>query len=377
MSRSILVADDSPENLELLVFMLKSQAANYQIIRATNGRDALKKAVQSEPDLILLDWDMPEMNGIEAMEAIHQMKSLADIPVIIATAFTSSENLREALEKGAVDFLKKPIDSIELMSRVRAALRLADSYKRISSQKEKIELQRNELEAANDLKDKLFSVISHDMKGPLHSLTSLLDIFINHSAAISVEELTNYATRIRGSLNGVNFLLANILKWSLSQMNKVPIEFQYVNLHEIVEANLKLFLPQAQEKSISINASVHKTQKAWADYDSVDFVIRNLLANAVKFTNKRGAISLTATELDKQLQVSIQDTGVGISAQNIGKILESKAIFSTAGTASEKGTGLGLNLCKEFIEKNKGQLFIESKVGEGTTIRFTLPLAPY
>ena len=203
MKYTLVVADDQEENLYLTTYMLKKLGSEYRILHAHDGKEALELVQEELPDLVLLDWDMPVMTGIECLKQLKTGEETADIPVIILTGLEQSEHLEKAFNAGASDYLRKPFDVLELLARVRSSISLYDSYRQIMSQKEQIVRQNQiiveqnnrlamaneELESFSQLKDRLFSLLSHDIKSPLNTLTVLLKTFIKYTDSFSVEDL--------------------------------------------------------------------------------------------------------------------------------------------------------------------------------------------
>lgn len=224
---------------------------------------------------------------------------------------------------------------------------------------------------SNQIKDKLFSIISHDLREPLNSLLALID-FVQKDF-ITEQELKIFLMNITKNITSVSQLLENLLQWSRSQMQQQTIQPITFPLNEIVENNFNLFRKQAEQKQIQLlsnNADV----LVFADKNTIDLVVRNLLFNALKFSNFDSKIEVIVEVKDKFASVSVKDYGIGIPSEILYKLLREELI-STQGTNKEKGTGLGLMLCREFVEKNGGKLSIVSQEGKGSTFSFTIPLA--
>jgi signal transduction histidine kinase len=248
--------------------------------------------------------------------------------------------------------------------------------KRINSlllqHQEEMEKRSQELEQLNKVKDKFFSIISHDLRSPVNALAGLLDLL--DRGAIKPEELPMALKELRTRFTHTRTLLNNLLDWTLLQMDKLNLQASRVNLHALVEENTAL-LTSMQQKSIHLINQVSPLAFAMADSNTINLVIRNLLTNAIKFTNDGGEIVIAAEEKNNEWIISVRDNGIGMSPE-VRKILFDKTIpYTTRGTANEKGTGLGLILCKEFVEKNNGRIWVESEEGKGSTFWFSLPKA--
>ena len=242
-------------------------------------------------------------------------------------------------------------------------------YKDIERRK-KIE---QELIQLNENKNKFFSIISHDLRGPVKGISSLSKALIN-SKIDNVEDANELFFLLHSSAEKASDLLENLLTWARSQMNKIRFEPQIINLKDEVNIGITNLVNAAAEKQIDIQRQIHENFFVLADKNMIALVIRNLLQNAIKFTNTGGKI-IVDIKIDKELAVtSVKDNGVGISQENISKLFEINSSYTTKGTASEDGTGLGLILCKEFLLKNNGKIWVESKQGQGTTFYFSLPV---
>ncbi len=252
----------------------------------------------------------------------------------------------------------------------REKRRINEELQRINN---KVTKQNIELSELNSTKDKFFSIIGHDLKGPLNSLTSFSQLLINHTASLSEEEIRTIAKDLDKSLKNLYELLENLLGWARSQTGRLEIKPATFNISEAIKENIRLLSKAALNKKIKIEMMVDDSLEVFADSNSVKTVIRNLISNAIKFTKESGVISIYVDEWKDSVEIGVHDTGVGMSQDVMDKIFDISSKHSTLGTNKEKGTGLGLILCKEFIERNNGKLSVESTVGQGSTFKFTLP----
>lgn len=233
-----------------------------------------------------------------------------------------------------------------------------------------LKLQTEELKETNAVKNKLFSVISHDLKSPMYALRNL---FRNvHQYNMPAEEIKALVPEVMNDLNYTIGLMENLLQWAKSQMEGHKVRPEALDLSQLIdEVIYQLRLP-AEAKQISVEHTTEGPVMALADRDMINLVLRNLLSNAIKFTPQGGQITLGANDMMSAVEVYVQDTGAGICPQALKKI-NGNDYYTTRGTAQESGTGLGLMLCKEFLAKNGSQLHIDSKVGRGSTFSFALP----
>ena len=256
---------------------------------------------------------------------------------------------------------------------------LQKKNKEIEEQKKEIvhkalllEEQTSALDEHNKVKDKLFSIISHDLKSPLYALKN---IFSNaQKFDLPAEEIKSMLPDIVNDLNYTTALMENLLQWAKWQMQSNSIHPQEIDVNKLVNESVQLLHLQAEAKKIKIKTKAELLVSAWADKNMISLVLRNLLSNAVKFTPEGGCIVIGVHESPSCVEVYVQDSGMGITREAISKIY-TDSFYTTNGTNDERGTGLGLMLSKEFLEKNDGRLIIESHLGRGSTFSFTLPLA--
>jgi signal transduction histidine kinase len=235
---------------------------------------------------------------------------------------------------------------------------------------QEMERRSEELERLNQVKDKFFSIISHDLRSPINALAGLLDLL--DKGAVKPEELSRHIHELKTRFNHTRTLLNNLLDWTLLQMDKLNLQAARIDLYKIAEENIQL-LASVPTKKIRMHNQIAPDTIAFADSNTVNLVIRNLMTNALKFTNDGGEVRIAAEDRGNEWLVSVSDNGVGMNPDVIKILFDKTAPYTTRGTANEKGTGLGLILCKEFVEKNGGRIFVESEEGKGSKFSFTLP----
>ncbi|WP_394972283.1 ATP-binding protein [uncultured Croceitalea sp.] len=234
-------------------------------------------------------------------------------------------------------------------------------------------IQKREIELSdiNKTKNKLFSIIGHDLRGPIGALQELLRLFSNGD--IKKNELDSFIPKLKADVDNVFFTLNNLLSWGQSQMNGSSTKPKNFAIKNLVDTNIKLLSEMAANKSIKIINHIEDTPIAWADQNQIDIVIRNLISNALKFTTENGLITISVAENSDSWKIKIKDTGVGMTQDVQDKIFGNHTNITTYGTNNEKGTGLGLSLCKEMVEKNNGKIWVNSKVNKGSSFYFTIP----
>ncbi len=241
----------------------------------------------------------------------------------------------------------------------------------LTAKQAKLEIREIELNESNETKTKLFSIIGHDLRGPIGALQELLKLF--SEGEMGQKEFLDFIPKLREDIDHIFFTLNNLLSWGRTQMNGSVTEPTIVPVDNLVTENMNLLTEVAKKKSIELISEVRENTLAWADSNQIDIVIRNLISNALKFTPMGGKVTVNAIDMESCWQVSVRDTGVGMDKITQKKLFDKNANITTYGTNNEKGTGLGLSLCKEMVEKNKGNIWVESSLETGSCFYFTLP----
>lgn len=239
-------------------------------------------------------------------------------------------------------------------------------------QTKQIEVKNQELGKLNRVKDKFFSIISHDLKSPFQSLSGVLELMSYN--ALSDQDINKLFKELKVKFDSTNYLLENLLEWARVQMQETKFDPNEIQLHKTIEEELSV-VKNSNSKDVDLQNNVEKVSLAHADMNMFKLVIRNLVSNAVKFTKHKGNVEVLSEDMGDFVCISVKDNGVGISKENQQKLFSEEASFSTLGTALEAGTGLGLNLCKEFVEMHGGKIWVESEEGKGSTFKFTLKKA--
>jgi signal transduction histidine kinase len=241
-------------------------------------------------------------------------------------------------------------------------------------QKQEEVIQANKkLQEINAMRDKLFSIISHDLRNPFASIASFSRIIKRDIHELNTDELQELAIELDRSVSNINTLLDNLLHWSMAQTGKLSYNPEYIMLTKLVDENIDLVLATAKGKGIEISNTIDKDVVVWSDVNMTNSIIRNLLSNAIKYVNSGGSITLSSERVDDMIHVFVADTGVGIGDEGKSKILKPDYLLSTYGTNDEKGSGLGLLICKEFTEKQGGKIWFTSEPDIGSTFFFSLP----
>lgn len=329
-----------------------------------------------------------EVTGYKASEVIGKN------PRILKTEHTSSENYKEMWEtisSGGTwrgEFLNKRKDGsnywelasispiIDNQGNTIQYLAIKEDITERKAIQDALVKSEHELKQANATKNMFFSIMAHDLKGPIGSFYQLLNLYKDNYNELSAEEKKDYINILIGLSGKTNNLLEDILLWARIQMNTLEFEKGNYSLNNIITETIFLLKERTDEKDIEIISTVNEDIEINANRDSVKTILRNLVSNGIKFSPRKSRIKINASLTnDKEfIQISIDDKGVGISKENIDKLFKIESTFTTYGTEKEKGTGLGLILCKELVNKNGGDIRVESKEGIGSTFYFTVPV---
>jgi signal transduction histidine kinase len=250
---------------------------------------------------------------------------------------------------------------------------LVTSLERIEEQNQKISELATHLTEVNASKDKLFSIIGHDLRNPINSLKGLLKLSL--SGNLTMEEFKSFSNKLNEGVEHIDFTLNNMLQWAHSQMQGMKVDAREVDIHKLIVENINFLSGVARSKNIQLINEVTEKKLVKADVNQINLVIRNLMSNAIKFTPENGTITLSAKDSEEYVRIQVKDTGTGMDEETLAALFKTDSHVTNPGTQGEKGSGLGLILCYEMIEKNKGTIGVDSKLGEGSTFWFNLSRA--
>lgn len=359
LKQTIAIVDDNPKNLQLLASLLNEN--NFKPVLFKSGDQLMEFLETSLPNLILLDIMMPDKNGYQVANEIKEQKFYTDIPIIFITAKTDVNDIVKGFEAGAVDYISKPFNKHELLARISTHLELN------AARKELIELSA--------MKEKMFSLVVHDLRSPFNAIMGFSDIIVNEYEDLTKTEIVEIAANIYKSSKGAIGLIENLMEWAKIQLNKISFKPEEINLYESIENTIDLSKLYSKKKQILIEENIPQDIKIYTDKNLLNTVIRNLLSNAIKFTSQEGQIKITAKKVNEHVELSVKDSGIGISEENIQKLFKENEYYTTKGTSNEKGSGIGLFLCKNLIKKLSGDIWVNSQPGEGSEFVFTLPIS--
>lgn len=389
----ILYVDDEENNL--IVFK-SSFRRHFDIYVSKSGAEGMKIIQENDIDVIITDQRMPGMTGVEFLKQLPQ--DLMAIRMVL-TGFSDVSAIIEAINSGKVyRYITKPWDKDELKVTIDNAIEALQLKKRnqqlieeLTTANEQLEqkvsertaelegalkeinLQKKELEELNVTKNKFFSIVAHDLRNPMSALAGFSAILSEHGDEMSPDQISVFSKDLHKSVKNALTLVENLLSWASSQMKMVKHNPQVVEINALVNELLGQFEMAVAAKQIKLEKDLGPDIVVYADEDHLKLVLRNLLSNAIKFSHKGGEILLSTKCVEEfKAEISISDSGVGMNEDKLAKLFQIGTSHSTRGTEGEYGTGLGLILCKEFIEQNKGEISVASKEGSGTT--FTVKL---
>lgn len=419
----ILIVDDSPVQKRLLQSILESN--NYEVISAKDGEEALAMVDQVSPSLIITDIIMPNMDGYELCRQLR-MRKINNVPIILLTILSNSDEMIRGLTCGADCFINKPyneeylitlVDKTikgrkqinEMHSEILLPVTVADTehfisvnpkrtisfmisayesalnknkellntrvkLKTVNGHLGELSEERLKLSEQNTKKDKLFSIIAHDLKSPFVGFLGLTEIMANRVEECTKDEILTFSREMHENAKNLFKLLQNLLDWALIQKDAMEFNPIEINLKDVISDNIRYFHQSSAQKGIDILIDVPQNQKIYADKEMLNSVLRNLLSNGLKFTEKKGKIIITSKESENgMIEVKLCDNGIGMSTELCDRLFRVGEKVGRKGTAGEDSTGLGLLLCVEFIEKCGGRIWAESVEGVGSTFYFTLP----
>jgi len=294
----------------------------------------------------------------------EQMKEMANQAIREKTSLTF-ESVIKSKDNDDIEVQTTLTPLIDSSGRVRKLIAIDTDIRRLKN----AERQLKQLVA---MKDKFFSIIAHDLKNPFNSLMGVSQLLIDKYDQYDKEKILKFLDNIHSVSKQTYDLLVNLLEWSRSQTGNMEFSFDRLSLKEVADQSIQLLQSSADEKSVVLQNDISENTYIYADRNTLNTIFRNLLSNSIKFSYPQNKVEIQSSPLDDKIQISISDKGVGIPTDKISQLFRLDKNFSTKGTNKETGTGLGLILCKEFVEKNGGTIDVDSEQGKGSTFKFTL-----
>jgi two-component system, sensor histidine kinase and response regulator len=369
-NKRILVVDDVEENTYIVSTILKG--AGYQPLVANSGKEAIKLAESQHPDLVLLDINMPEMNGYEVSRYFKSQEAIADIPIVFLTVHADTESIAKAFDTGAVDYLTKPFRKAELLARVKVHIALRQAQ-------EMLEDQNARLQRLNEEKNEFLGIAAHDLKNPLSSIRGMAQMIRKRKAVdLSDEEVDEMAHNTEISSNFMFEIITNLLDVNKIENGKLVIQLSPVDICLSLTAVLDRYQTATAEKDIHLHLSVDADcdeAQVYSDPTLTVQVLDNIVSNAVKYSphGKNVWVHLQRSPVENRIRVSVQDEGPGFTDADKAKLFGKYARLSAKPTGGEHSTGLGLSIVKRLAEAMDTNIWCESEVNNGATFILDFP----
>jgi len=370
-SSKILIVDDNPQNIELLEAHLT--ITGYNTISCNNGADAIILAEKEQPDLLILDVMMPKMDGFEVCKRLKASPKTKLIPIIMLTALKDIDNKIKGMEAGAEEFLSKPFNKLELLTKVKSLLKIKFLHEDLENSNNELTIALNNSKQLEHLKNDLIHMLVHDLKNPLHGISLSLSLVLEEQVgplfAEQKEFIRDAKMGAESLLRMVNDLL-DVTKMEESKMKLVYEEFDINELSATVLKNLEIV---ALENNLTVSLVSLEPRLLNADKNIVERILNNLISNAIKHSYSHQKVEIMTYTENNSIVTAIKDSGEGIPKEFHDKVFEKFGHVDSKKMGYKFDTGLGLTFCKMAIEAHGGKIWLESEPGKGSTFYFSMP----
>ena len=368
---NLLIVDNSSFMRNILKKALRPK--KFQILEATNGKDGIEFLDKENIHLVLLDYNLPDMNGVEFLSKIKSDKRFFDLPVIVLSDSANQDMITKALKTGASDFVKKPFAIEQLLLKCDLLIK---NYLTIQNMKDHEQEISNSLEKATQMqeyKSLFLANMSHEIRTPLNAILGFIDILLDDE---DDAQKLKYLKIIQNSGDLLLNLVNDILDFSKIDSGKLEIHKEVFILDELYDMIVSIYNSVASAKGVKFCSYVDKNipKFIYSDFIRIKQILANLLSNAIKFTPKDGTVTLDIKLVDNKIEFSVQDTGIGIAKENQAKIFELYTQEKSSTTRDFGGTGLGLNICTKLAQLLDGEILLESQLGKGSRFYFQIPI---
>ncbi|MGB9716445.1 MAG: ATP-binding protein [Thermodesulfovibrionales bacterium] len=377
----ILMLEDSSIDAELIERSLRKNNISFISKRVETKENFIKELRDFSPDLILSDFKLPSFDGLEALKIVKN--DFPDIPFILVTGALGEERAVEVLKSGANDYVLK--DNLSrlphaVMTSIREAqdrLELKRAEEQLRQYTAELERANKELKRLDEIKSEFVSIASHELRTPLASIKNAVQLILRGKTGEINENQRKFLQMAERNIDRLTNLLNNLLDLSRIESGKILMNFEEISLRGTIEFSLSSFKAQVDAKSINLLMDVPEDiPNVYGDREKLEQILTNLIGNALKFTPEGGFISVSARPFnEKMVAVSVKDTGIGIPEDQLDKVFEKFHQVEGSLTRTVQGTGLGLAITKGLVEAGHGKIWVESKLGKGSTFTFTLPIS--
>lgn len=358
----ILIVDDNPANLDLLSGILRDKS--LRVRAATGGQRAIATARTCLPELVMLDVNMPGMNGYEVCRELKADSATRDIPVIFISALSEPMDKVRAFEVGGIDYVTKPFDAAEVLARVTTQLQLARMRRELAE-------RNRELQQANELKNRFLGMAAHDLRSPLVLVLGYAELLLDDPAL--GESRRPFVDSIRETAGFMRRLVDDLLDISAIEAGQLRLESRAFDLVPLVAASVGRAAPLAARKDVPVGFDPPPGPLlVMADEARVREVLENLIGNALKYSPRGQPVEVRLAAEPGAARVTVADRGPGIPADEVARLFEPFQKASVKPTGGEKSTGLGLAIARKIVTEHGGRIWAESEVGRGTSFHFTL-----
>lgn len=363
----VFIVDDNDINLDLIASVLERRG--YDVHTAVNGVEALQRVHVVDPELILLDINMPEMTGYEVCEQLKQDERVADVPVIFISAMDDLRNVVKGFDVGGVDYITKPFKAKEVIARVNSQLQIYRAKKQIELMHER---DRHQFRLIDQMRQQFIGSATHDLKNPLFIIGGYVDMLATNPPVANDPESMEFIEAIRRGIDKMQTLVFDMLDL-LEAEKQQELTIDVHDLAQIVQDNLRDVRVRADDKNISFAITADAPLWVSLDADKITRVLDNLVSNAIKYTPENGHVRVDVRDAGDYVTIVVQDTGLGIPEEMLPMLFTPFERVNTAEHKAQEGTGLGLSIVKAIVEQHGGTIAVESTLGVGSSFIVTLP----
>jgi signal transduction histidine kinase len=370
--QKILIVDDEVSHLGAVGKLITDVRDKCEVFQTANTHDALWNAVERQPDLIMLDWSMKDIACLELINQFKTNVTTQNTPIIVITEnHVSLAEIENALQAGAIDYLRKPIDQMELLARVNAGLKLSRLYQAIKRSEQALQRQRAQLDELLREQNHLLAIVSHDLRSPLNKALGLLQFLPYDGDLTEAQKMS--IQMMEKVLDGGRKLIDDILIINAKEADMGAMEMKELDLVVWLKNVIVHFSPTAENKNITLHLIAPETCLLQSNEENLTRIIDNLLSNAIKFSYPDTNVYITLKLQDDRVLIAVRDEGQGMSEQDQQLMFKKFQKLSAKPTGNEHSTGLGLSIIKTLVTQLQGDIRVKSELGKGTTFTISLP----